>query len=166
MNQYWGLYLLLVRPERCWLFSEEQLQLFLADCSPLLLGLLYLMTMMLNRRKHILGFISLPAVLAPLRYIKLRKKRRFMTNLTIVNQCLSSDTHCFGQLHRSYLLFVGPYGSGTRNVNISIIQNFTQFRRLRIAGSWFQRCDHWPFLGTGGRGLSLIQHCLEGLEPF
>ena len=36
---------------------------------------------------------------------------------------------------------VGPYGSGSRDGNSSMLLGFAKSRRLRIAGSWFQRLD-------------------------
>ena len=38
-----------------------------------------------------------------------------------------------GTLSTGYELCVGPHGFGTS------LQNFAKFRRLRIAGSWYQR---------------------------
>ena len=38
-----------------------------------------------------------------------------------------------------YELCVGPHGSGNTNINSSLLLNFAKSRRLRIAGSWYQR---------------------------
>ena len=44
-----------------------------------------------------------------------------------------------GTERAGYEICVGPHGSGTRKDNSSFLLNFARSRRLRIAGSWYQR---------------------------
>ena len=103
---------------------------------------------MLVRLKHSLGFISLVAVYAPTETSDLEEKEMFYAKLdSIVDQCPSRDTLLVlgdfnavsGTLRDGYEVCLGPHGSGTRNVNSSLFLDFARSRRLRIAGSWYQR---------------------------
>ena len=57
-----------------------------------------------------------------------------------------------GTERAGYELCVGPHGSGTRNTNSSLLMNFAKSRRLRIAGSWYQRPElhHWTWYSNAG----------------
>ena len=52
-----------------------------------------------------------------------------------------------GTERASYEICVGSHGSGTRNENSSFPLNFAGSRRLRSAGSWYQRpaLHHWTW---------------------
>ena len=103
---------------------------------------------LLLRLKHTLGFISLIAVYAPTEVYELEEKEVFYAKLdSVVDQCSPRDTLVVlgdfngvtGTDRAGYELCVGPHGSSTRNINSSLFLNFARSRRLRIAGSWFQR---------------------------
>ena len=61
-----------------------------------------------------------------------------------------------------YELCVGPHGSGTRNHNGSLLLNFARCRRLRIAGSWYQRPElhRWTWYSNAGGVAKEIDHIL------
>ncbi|MCP3680346.1 MAG: endonuclease/exonuclease/phosphatase family protein [Gammaproteobacteria bacterium] len=100
------------------------------------------------RMKHSLGFMSLVAVYAPTEIYELEEKEMFYAKLeSVLDQCPRRDTLIVlgdfnavtGTERAGYELCVGPHGSGTRNTNSSLLLNFARSRRLRIAGSWYQR---------------------------
>ena len=67
-----------------------------------------------------------------------------------------------GTERAGYKLCVGPYGSGTRNINSSLPLNFAKSRRLRIAGSWYQRPElhRWTWYSNAGGLSKEIDHIL------
>ena len=126
---------------------------------------------MLVRLKHSLGFISLVAVYAPTETSDLEEKEMFYAKLdSIVDQCPSRDTLLVlgdfnavsGTLRDGYEVCLGPHGSGTRNVNSSLFLDFARSRRLRIAGSWYQRPElhRWTWYSNTGRARKEIDHIL------
>ena len=127
--------------------------------------------LLLVRMKHSLGFISLVAVYAPTEVRDLEEKELFYAKLdSIVEQCPPGDTLIVlgdfnavtGTDRTGYELCVGPHGSGTRNTNSSLLLNFARSRRLRIAGSWFQRPDlhRWTWYSNAGNAMKEIDHIL------
>ena len=126
---------------------------------------------MLVRLKHSLGFISLIAVYAPTEMSDLEEKDLFYTKLdSVVDQCPSRDTLLVlgdfnavtGTDREGYRECVGPHGSGTRNSNSSYLLDFAKSRKLRIAGSWFQRPDlhRWTWYSNTGGVVKEIDHIL------
>ncbi|KAG0722413.1 hypothetical protein GWK47_006041 [Chionoecetes opilio] len=67
-----------------------------------------------------------------------------------------------GTVRDGYELCVGPHGSGTRNTNSSLLLNFARSRRLRIAGSWYQRPElhRWTWYSNAGGVAKEIDHIL------
>ena len=126
---------------------------------------------MLVRLKHTLGFISLVAVYAPTEKSKLGNKEMFYTKLeSILDQCPPGDTLLVlgdfnavtGTQRDGYEVCLGPHGSGTRNVNSSFLLDFARSRRLRIAGSWYQRpkLRRWTWYSNDGQTRKEIDHIL------
>ena len=126
---------------------------------------------MLVRLKHTLGFMSLVAVYAPTEMSDLEEKEMFYAKLdSVVDQCPSRDTLIVlgdfnavtGTERAGYEICVGPHGSGTRNVNSSLLLNFARSRRLRIGGSWFQRREprRWTWYSNTGGVAKEIDHIL------
>ena len=126
---------------------------------------------MLVRLKHTLGFISLIAVYAPTEMYELEEKEMFYAKLdSVVDQCSPRDTLIVsgdfnavtGTERDGYEHCVGPHGSGTRNVNSHLLLNFAKSRRLRIAGSWFQRREprRWTWYSNAGGVVKEIDHIL------
>ena len=100
------------------------------------------------RLKHSLGFMSVVAVYAPTEVCETEEKEMFYAKLdSVLNQSPHRDAFIvLGDFHAvtgtekaGYEICVGPHGSGTRNDNRSFFLNFVRSRRLRIAGSWYQR---------------------------
>ena len=98
------------------------------------------------RLKHTLGFMSLVAVYTPTEVCGADEKEMFYAKLdSVLNQCpgtliILGDFNAVTCTERAgYELCVGPHGSGTRNINSSLLLNFAKSRRLRIAGSFYQR---------------------------
>ena len=54
---------------------------------------------------------------------------------------------------------VGPHGSGSRNESSSMLLDFAKSRRMRLAGSWFQRLDlhRWTWLWCKERDRTYIR---------
>ena len=126
---------------------------------------------MLLRMKHTLGFVSIIAVYAPTEMRELAEKEMFYAKLdSVVSQCPRRDTVLVmgdfnavtGTERAGYELCVGPHGSGTRNVNSSLLLDFARSRRLRIAGSWFQRPElrRWSWYSNTGGVAKEIDHIL------
>ena len=126
---------------------------------------------MLVRLKHSLGFISLVAVYAPTEVSEFEEKEMFYAKLdSIIDQCPSGDTLMVlgdfnavtGTLRDGYETCVGPHGSGTRNVNSSLFLDFARSRKLRIAGSWYQRPElhRWTWYPNTGGAPKEIDHIL------
>ncbi|KAG0730190.1 Craniofacial development protein 2 [Chionoecetes opilio] len=123
------------------------------------------------RMKHTLGFMSLVAVYAPTRMRKTEEKEMFYAKLdSVLDQCPPRDTLIVlgdfnattGTVRDGYELCGGPHGSGTRNTNSSLLLNFARFRRLRIAGSWYQRPElhRWTWHSNAGGVAKEIDHIL------
>ena len=57
-----------------------------------------------------------------------------------------------GTERADYETCVGPHCSGTRNDNSSFLLNFARSRRLRVAGSWYQRpaLHRWTWYNNAG----------------
>ena len=89
---------------------------------------------------------------------------------SVLDQCPSGDTLLVlgdfnavtGTLRDGYEACVGPYGSGTRNVNSSLFLDFAKSRKLRIAGSWYQRPEvhRWTWYPNTGGAPKEIDHIL------
>ncbi|KAG0728289.1 Craniofacial development protein 2 [Chionoecetes opilio] len=123
------------------------------------------------RMKHTLGFMSLVAVYAPTEMRKTEEKEMFYVKLdSVLDQCRPRDTLIVlgdfnattGTVRDGYELCVGPHGSGTRNTNSSLLLNFARSRRLRIAGSWYQRPElhRWTWYSNAGGVAKEIDHIL------
>ncbi|KAG0725429.1 Craniofacial development protein 2 [Chionoecetes opilio] len=123
------------------------------------------------RMKHTLGFMSLVAVYAPTEMRKTEEKEMFYAKLdSVLDQCPPRDTLVVlgdfnattGTVRDGYELCVGPHGSGTRNTNSSLLLNFARSRRLRIAGSWYQRPElhRWTWYSNAGGVANEIDHIL------
>ena len=123
------------------------------------------------RLKHTLGFMSLVAVYAPTEVYKIEEKEMFYAKLdSVLDQCPPRDTLIVlgdfnavtGTERAGYELCVGPHGSGTRNTNSSLLLNFARSRRLRIAGSWYQRPElhRWTWYSNAGGVAKEIDHIL------
>ena len=126
---------------------------------------------MLVRLKHSLGFISLVAVYAPTEVSEPEDKDTFYAKLdSVIDQCPSGDTLMVlgdfnavtGTSRDGYEICVGPHGSGTRNNNSSYLLDFARSRRLRIAGSWYQRPElhRWTWYPNTGGAPKEIDHIL------
>ncbi|KAG0710377.1 Craniofacial development protein 2 [Chionoecetes opilio] len=123
------------------------------------------------RMKHTLGFMSIVAVYAPTEVRKTEEKEMFYAELdSVLDQCPPRDTLIVlgdfnattGTVRDGYELCVGPHGSGTRNTNSSLLLNFARSRRLRIAGSWYQRPElhRWTWYSNAGGVAKEIDHIL------
>ncbi|KAG0712588.1 Craniofacial development protein 2 [Chionoecetes opilio] len=123
------------------------------------------------RMQHTLGFMSLVAVYAPTEMRKTEEKEMFYAKLdSVLDQCPPRDTLIVlgdfnaptGTVRDGYELCVGPHGSGTRNTNSSLLLNFARSRRLRIAGSWYQRPElhRWTWYSNAGGVTKEIDHIL------
>ena len=123
------------------------------------------------RMKHTFGFISLVAVYAPTEMREIEEKEMFYAKLdSVLDRCPSRDTLIvLGDFNAStgterdgYELCVGPHGSGTRNTNSAVLLNLARFRRLRIAGSWYQRPElhRWTWYSNAGGVAKEIDHIL------
>ncbi|KAG0727553.1 Craniofacial development protein 2 [Chionoecetes opilio] len=123
------------------------------------------------RMKHTLGFMSLLAVYAPTEVRKTEEKEMFYAKLdSVLDQCPPRDTLIVlgdfnattGTVRDGYELCVGPHGSDTRNTKSSLLLNFPRSRRLRIAGSWYQRPElhRWTWYSNAGGVAKEIDHVL------
>ena len=123
------------------------------------------------RLKHTMGFMSLIAVYAPTEVCEIEEKEMFYAKLdSVLDQCPRRDTLIVlgdfnattGTERVGYEICVGPHGSGTRNTNSSLLLNFARSRRLRIAGSWYQRPElhRWTWYSNAGGVAKEIDHIL------
>ena len=123
------------------------------------------------RLKHTMGFMSLIAVYAPTEMCEMEEKELFYAKLdSVLDQCPPRDTLVVlgdfnattGTERDGYEICVGPHGSGTRNTNSSLLLNFARSRRLRIAGSWYQRPElhRWTWYSNAGGVAKEIDHVL------
>ena len=123
------------------------------------------------RLKHTMGFMSVIAVYAPTEMREMDEKELFYAKLdSILDQCHPRDTlvvlgdfnAATGTDRDGYEICVGPHGSGTRNTNSSLLLNFARSRRLRIAGSWYQRPElhRWTWYSNAGGVAKEIDHIL------
>ncbi|XP_076053686.1 uncharacterized protein LOC143032686 [Oratosquilla oratoria] len=100
--------------------------------------------MILVKLNHTVDFISFIALYTPTEVYNLEEKEMFES---IVDQYPPDDTLIvLGDFNAvpstdkdGYEVCIGFYISGTRMINSSLLLNFAKSRRLRIAGSWFQR---------------------------
>ncbi|KAG0715480.1 Craniofacial development protein 2 [Chionoecetes opilio] len=108
---------------------------------------------------------------APTEMRKTEEKEMFYAKLdSVLDQCPPRDTLIVlgdfnatsGTVRDGYELCVGPHGSGTRNTNSSLLLNFARSRRLRIAGSWYQRPElhRWTWYSNAGGVAKEIDHIL------
>ena len=124
------------------------------------------------RMRHTLGFMSLIAVYAPTEMCEAGEKETFYSKLeSIIDQCPRRDVLVVlgdfnavtGTDRAGYEMCVGPHGSGTRNNNSSLFLDLARSRRLRVAGSWYQRSEHrrLTWYSNTGRGVAKeIDHIL------
>ena len=124
------------------------------------------------RLRHTLGFMSLIAVYAPTEMCETLEKETFYAKLeSIIDQCPRRDVLVVlgdfnavtGTERAGYEICVGPHGSGTRNNNSSLFLDLARSRRLRVAGSWYQRSEHrrLTWYSNTGRGVAKeIDHIL------
>ena len=99
------------------------------------------------RLKHSLGLMSVVAVYAPTEVCETEEELSYGKLDSVLDRCpfrdeliVLGDFNAFTGTERAgYEICVGPHGSGTRNDNSSFLLNFARSRRLRIAGSWYQR---------------------------
>ena len=100
------------------------------------------------RLNHTLDFMSLVAVYVPTEMCRADEKEIFYAKLNFSASDFNAVT---GTERTGYELCVGLHGSGTRNTN-SLLLNFEKFRRLKIAGSWYQRLElpRWTWYSTVG----------------
>ena len=96
--------------------------------------------------KYTLGFMSFVPVYTHTEVCKADEKGMFYAkSYSVLDQWLCWETFIvLGSLNAAsstkrggYELCVGSHGFGTRNTNSSLLLNFAQFRKLRIAGSWY-----------------------------
>ena len=94
-------------------------------------------------------------------YLSPEEKEMFYAKLdSVLDQCPHHDVliaqgdfnAVTGTERAGYEICVGPHGSGTRNDNSSFFLNFARSRRLRIAGSWYQRpaLHRWTWYSNAG----------------
>ena len=92
--------------------------------------------------------MSVVAVYAPTEMCETKEMEMFYAKLdSVLNQCpyryelivLVDFNAVTGTERAGYEICVGLHGSGTRNDNSSFLLNIARSRRLRIAGSWYQR---------------------------
>ena len=113
------------------------------------------------RLKHSLGFMSVVAVYAPTEVCETEEKEMFYAKLdSVLHQCPSCDEFIVlsdfnavtGSERASYEICAGPHGFDTRNDNSSFLPNFARCRKLRVAGSWYQRpvLYHWTWYSNAG----------------
>ena len=112
------------------------------------------------RLKDSLGFMSVVAVYAPTKVCETEEEMFYSKLNSVLDQCPCHDALIVlgdfnavtGTETAGYEICVGPHGSGTRNDNSSFLLNFARSRRLRIAGSWYQRpaLHHWTSYSNAG----------------
>ncbi|XP_037776627.1 uncharacterized protein LOC119573479 [Penaeus monodon] len=114
---------------------------------------------LLVRMKNTLGFISPVAVYAPTARSGLEEKEMFYTKLDLTGVLVDFNA-VTGTDREGYELRIGPYGSGTRNINSSYLLDFARSGRLRIEGSWYQRRDlhRWTWYSNTGVVAKEIDH--------
>ncbi|KAG0713084.1 Ubiquitin conjugation factor E4 B [Chionoecetes opilio] len=114
---------------------------------------------------------QLMPVYAPTEVRKTEEKEMFYAKLdSVFEQCPPWDTLIVlgdfnattGTVRDGYEICVGPHGSGTTNINSSLLLNFARSRRLRIAGSWYQRPElhRWTWYSNAGGVAKEIDHIL------
>ena len=108
------------------------------------------------------------------RYVKLKRRcsmpnsTLYWTSVPVVMHSLSWATLMLvtGTKRAGYEICVGPHGSGTRNDNSSFLLNFARSRRLRIAGSWYQRTalHRWTWYSNAGGVAKEIDYILATVQ--
>ncbi|KAG0728627.1 Craniofacial development protein 2 [Chionoecetes opilio] len=121
--------------------------------------------------KHTLVFMSLAAVYAPTEVCEIEEKEMFYAELcSVLDKCPPRDTLIVlgdfngttGTVRDGYELCVGPHGSGTMNINSSLLLNFARSKRLIIVCSWYQRPElhRWTWYNNDGGAAKEIDHIL------
>ena len=90
----------------------------------------------------------------------------------VVDSCPKGDTLIVlgdfnattGTDRDDYQSCFGPHGSGSRDESSPMRIDFAKSRRLKIAGSWFQRPDvhRWTWYSNSGDARKEIDHVLVG----
>ena len=102
------------------------------------------------RITHILGVIPLVSVYAPTGLNEFSVKERVLRPATgsgrlcpegNILTVLGDFNATTGTDSDGYESCVGPHGSGSRDESSPMLLDFGKIRRLRLAGSWFQRPD-------------------------
>ena len=120
------------------------------------------------RLKHSLGSMFVVAIYSPTEVCKTEEKEMFYAKLdSVLDQCPRSDALIVvgdfnavtGTERAGYEICVG---FGTRNDNSSFLLNFARSRRLRVAGSWYQRpaLHRWTWYSNAGGVAKEIDHIL------
>ena len=108
--------------------------------------------------------MSVVAVYAPTEVCETEEKEMFYAKLdSVLDQCPRRDAIIvLGDFNAVTEICVGPHGSGTRNDNSSFLLNFARSRRMRIAGSWYQRpaLHRWTWYSNVGGVAKEIDHIL------
>ena len=118
-----------------------------------------------------MGVVSLVSVYALTEASDLTMKGAFCAALeSVVDQCSRRDTllvlgdfnASFGIDRDGYETCVGPYGSGTVNLNSTKFFDFAKSLGLRVAGSWFQhpQAHRWSWYSNAGGVAKEIDHVL------
>ena len=106
------------------------------------------------RLKHTLGFMSLVAVYAPTGVCGLTRKMFYAKLDSVLDQSCLRRLQCCHWHWENWLCI--------RNTNCSFILSFAKLRRLRIAGSWYQRPElhRWTWYSNPGGVAKEIDHIL------
>ena len=115
--------------------------------------------------------MSVVAVYAPTEVCETEEKEMFYAKLdSVLDQCPCRDAFIvLGDFNAvtdtegvGYEICVGPHDSGTRKDNSSFLLNLARSRRLRIAGSWYQRpaLHCWTWYSNAGGVAKEIDHIL------
>ena len=123
------------------------------------------------RLQHSCGAVSLVSVYAPTENAESSVKDAFYADLhSAVRSCRRSDTLLVlgdfnattGSDRTGYEDCLGPFGSGSRGENGSLLLDFARSWGLRLTGSWFQRRElhRWTWYSNAGNAAKEIDHIL------
>jgi exonuclease III len=123
------------------------------------------------RLQHSCGAVSIISVYAPTENADSSVKDAFYADLhSAVRACRRSDTLLVlgdfnattGTDRIGYEGCLGPFGSGSRNQNGSLLLDFARGCGLRLCGSWFQRRElhRWTWYSNAGNAAKEIDHIL------